>query len=420
VPVVTGIVVCYDYLWFTLHVDYNEHTVTGERYRPPIAAEASPTARIPFNRPAVTGAELDYISQAIQSGHLSGDGPFTARCQSWLKECTGSLKPYLTHSCTAALEMAALLIDLAPGDEVIMPSFTFPSTANAVVLRGATPVFVDIRPDTLNIDERLIEAAVTSRTRAIFVVHYAGIACEMDDILTIARRHGLFVVEDAAQGYLATYKGRPLGAIASLGTLSFHESKNIVAGEGGALLVNDPALIDRAAVIREKGTNRTAFFDGKADKYTWLDVGSSYLPSELVAAHLWAQLQQADAITAERKRLWNLYHALLAPLESKGLLQRPLTPPDCEGNAHIYYIIARSHGEREMVRQSLASQNINAPFHYVPLHSAPAGRRLGRTAGELPVTDDRSARLLRLPMWCGLSDAEVERVSRLLSKALER
>jgi dTDP-4-amino-4,6-dideoxygalactose transaminase len=381
--------------------------------------DADPTRQsIPFTRPPVTGLEIDYIVEAIRGGHLAGDGPFTRRCHDWLTGRTGARAAFLTHSCTAALEMAALLLDLGPGDEVVMPSFTFVSTANAVVLRGATPVFVDIRADTLNLDERLIEAALTPQTRAIFVVHYAGVACEMDAILALARAHGLAVVEDAAQGHLAGYKGRPLGTLGTLGTLSFHETKNLVAGEGGALLVNDARLVDRAAVIREKGTNRAAFLSGLVDKYTWTDIGSSFLPSELVAAHLWAQLQHAEAITAERRRLWRRYHEWFEPLEAAGLLQRPAIPAECEANGHIYYLVLQSQAERERVRLALAAAGISAPFHYVPLHSAPAGRRFGRTSGALPLTEALSARLLRLPLWHGLSDGEVERVSALVAAAL--
>jgi dTDP-4-amino-4,6-dideoxygalactose transaminase len=359
---------------------------------------------IKFNQPYMTGRELWLISQAHAKGHLSGDGDFTRECHRWLEARTGCAKALLTHSCTAALEMSALLLDLEPGDEVIMPSFTFVSTANAFVLRGAVPVFVDIRPDTLNIDESLIEAAVTPRTRAICVVHYAGVSCEMDEILAIAERHGLAVVEDAAQGIMSTYKGRPLGAIGALGALSFHETKNVISGEGGALLVNDPALVERAEIIREKGTNRSKFFRGQVDKYTWVDVGSSYLPSEILAAFLAAQLDEADAITARRIALWDRYHACAEPLESRGVLRRPIVPAHCTHNAHMYYVLLPSFERRTAFIEGLKQRGIGAVFHYVPLHSSPAGMRYGRSAGNLPITDSTSDGLVRLPLWAGLEE----------------
>ena len=360
--------------------------------------------KIPFNRPFMTGQEPAYIAQAHALGHLSGDGKFTKECHAWLEARTGAAKALLTHSCTAALEMAALLLDLEPGDEVIMPSFTFVSTANAFVLRGAVPVFVDIRPDTLNIDESLIEAAITPRTRAICVVHYAGVGCEMDEILAIAERHGLAVVEDAAQGIMSTYKGRELGAIGALGALSFHETKNIISGEGGALLVGDPALAERAEIIREKGTNRSKFFRGQVDKYTWVDVGSSYLPSEIIAAFLAAQLADADSITARRLALWDRYHAWAAALESEGRLRRPIVPAHCTHNAHMYYLLLRDLKDRTEFIAALKDEGIGSVFHYIPLHSSPAGLRYGRAAGELPVTDSVSDRLVRMPFWLGLED----------------
>jgi dTDP-4-amino-4,6-dideoxygalactose transaminase len=364
---------------------------------------------IRFNRPYMTGRELEYIKEAHACGHLAGDGVFTKRCHAWLEERIGSAKALLTHSCTAALEMAALLLNLEPGDEVIMPSFTFVSTANAFVLRGAVPVFVDIRPDTLNIDENLIEAAITPRTRAICVVHYAGVGCEMDAIMAIADRHGLAVVEDAAQGILSTYRGRPLGSFGRFGALSFHETKNVISGEGGALLVNDARDVERAEIVREKGTNRSRFFRGQVDKYTWVDAGSSYLPGELIAAFLAAQLEEAQSITARRMALWDNYHAWAQGLEADGLVRRPIIPEHCVHNAHMYYLLLASLDERTRFIDGLKRQGIGAVFHYIPLHTSPAGRRFGRTAGQLPVTDDISDRLVRMPLWVGLDD-KLERV----------
>ncbi|MGR0185080.1 dTDP-4-amino-4,6-dideoxygalactose transaminase [Azospirillum aestuarii] len=358
--------------------------------------------KIGFNRPKLAGNELEYIRQSLEQAHLSGDGAFTKRCHAWLEQRLGAPQALLTHSCTAALEMAALLTNVCPGDEVIMPSYTFVSTANAFVLRGAVPVFVDIRPDTLNIDERLIEAAITPRTRAICVVHYAGVACEMDAICAIAARHGLAVIEDAAQALMSAYRGRPLGTFGALSAFSFHETKNLISGEGGALVVNDPDLITRAEIIREKGTNRARFFRGEVNKYSWVDVGSSYLPSDILAAFLLAQFENAERLDEERHALWNAYHEALAPLEECGLLRRPLIPAECRHNAHLYYVLARTARERNALIAHLRTNGIQAPFHYVPLHTSPAGRRFSRAAGKLPVTIDLSARLLRLPMWYGL------------------
>jgi dTDP-4-amino-4,6-dideoxygalactose transaminase len=375
---------------------------------------------IPFNRPYVTGKEQAYIEQALKSHHLSGDGSFTRRCHEWLERRTGSARALLTHSCTSALDLAAILLDLKSGDEVIMPSFTFVSTANAFVLRGAIPVFVDIREDTLNLDERQIEAAITSRTRAIAPVHYAGVACEMDPIVAIAKRHGLRIVEDAAQGIMAGYKGTPLGAIGDLGSFSFHETKNIMSGEGGALLVNDPALSLRAEIVREKGTDRGRFFRGEVDKYTWQDVGSSLLPSELTAAFLWAQLEDAEHITSERLAIWDRYHALLAPLEQRGLLRRPVVPGHCTHNGHLYYVLLPRGTNRDTVLGKLREAKIGAVFHYVPLHSAPAGMRFGRSHGGLPHTTDLSERLVRLPFWIGLQEAQQERICETLGAILGR
>lgn len=369
---------------------------------------------IPFNKPFMTGRELWYIAQAHTNGHLSGDGQFTKQCHAWLEQRSGARRALLTHSCTAALEMAALLAELQPGDEVIMPSYTFVSTANAFVMRGAVPVFVDIRPDTLNLDETKIEAAITARTRAIVPVHYAGVACEMDTIMDIARRHGLIVIEDAAQAIMSTYKGRPLGSIGHLGAYSFHETKNIIAGEGGALLVNDPQLAARAEIIREKGTNRSQFFRGQVDKYTWVDIGSSYLPGEVIAAFLWAQMEDAESITARRLALWDHYHAALAPLESAGRLRRPVVPPDCTHNAHMYYILLDSLAQRTQVLADMKRQGVNCVFHYVPLHSAPYGVQHSRQHGDMRHTDQLSERLLRLPLWVGLEQQQARVVSALL------
>lgn len=359
---------------------------------------------IPFNKPYMTGKELFYIAEAHFNGKLAGDGPFTKRCHDWLEARTGSEKSLLTHSCTAALEMAAILLDIQPGDEVIMPSYTFVSTANAFVSRGGVPVFVDIRPDTLNIDETLIEAAITPRTRAVVPVHYAGVACEMDTIMDIARRHKLMVVEDAAQGIMSSYKGRPLGSIGHLGCLSFHETKNIISGEGGALLINDVSLTHRAEIIREKGTNRSEFFRGQVDKYTWCDVGSSYLPGELIAAFLWAQMEAADEITHRRLALWNTYHQAFASLEHEGLVRRPIVPHGCSHNAHMYYLLLSDLATRSAFIDHMRQKEIATVFHYVPLHSSPAGERFGRAHGDLSVTLDLADRLVRLPLWVGLEE----------------
>lgn len=374
--------------------------------------------KIPFNKPYMTGRELSYIAQAHANHHLSGDGPFTKRCHAWLETATGAHKALLTHSCTAALEMSALLLDLGPGDEVIMPSFTFVSTANAVALRGAIPVFVDIRADTLNIDETLVEAAITPRTKAICVVHYAGVACEMDAILDIASRHGLAVVEDAAQGIYSTYKGRPLGTIGDLGCLSFHETKNIISGEGGALLLRDARLAERAEIIREKGTNRSKFFRGQVDKYTWVDVGSSYLPSELIAAFLAAQIEEGDSITVRRMAIWDRYHAWAAPYEAEGLLRRPHVPAHCKHNAHMYYLVLPDLAARTRFIESMREAGITTVFHYIPLHSAPAGLRLGRTGSDMTVTEATSECLVRMPLWVGL-EAHLDEVMEAADRALQ-
>lgn len=366
----------------------------------------------------MTGRELEFIRKAHENLHLSGDGPFTKLCHEWLKANMGTSHALLTHSCTAALEMSGMLCDIGPGDEVIMPSFTFVSTANAFAIRGGVPVFVDIRPDTLNIDESKIEAAITPRTKAIVAVHYAGVGCEMDEIKAIASRHGLLVIEDAAQGVMATYKGRQLGSIGQLGAVSFHETKNVISGEGGALLINDPSLALRAEIIREKGTNRCQFFRGEVDKYTWVDIGSSYLPSEIVAAFLAAQLEEAESLTARRVAVWKMYHEALAPMESAGQLRRPIVPAYCTHNGHMYYILLGSNTIRARVMEAMKSAGVSTVFHYIPLHSSPAGMKYARTHGELSHTDDLSARLLRLPLWTGMGEAEVSYVTKQLKAAL--
>ena len=370
---------------------------------------------IPFNKPYFGGKELWNIAQAHAKGQMAGDGSFTKQCQTWLEQRTGTHKALLTHSCTAALEMAAILADLQPGDEVIMPSYTFVSTANAFVLRGAVPVFVDIRPDTLNLDERKIEAAITPRTRAIAPVHYAGVGCDMDAIMAIAEQHGLVVIEDAAQGVLASYRERPLGAIGHLGAYSFHETKNIISGEGGALLINDPALIERAEIIREKGTNRSQFFRGEVDKYTWVDIGSSYLPGEIVSAFLCAQMEEADAITERRLALWERYHAGFEMLETSGRVRRPVIPKQCRHNAHMYYLLLRDLDDRTAFIDGMKSKGVHCVFHYVPLHSAAYGMRVGRVGADLAVTTDLAERLVRLPLWIGV-ESELDRV---ISAAVE-
>lgn len=373
---------------------------------------------IPFNKPYMTGKELYYIAEAKFGNMLAGDGPFTKRCHHWIEQKTGCSKALLTHSCTAALEMSALLLDIQPGDEVIMPSYTFVSTANAFVLRGGVPVFVDIREDTLNLDERLIEAAITPRTKAIVPVHYAGVACEMDTILDIAQRHGLCVVEDAAQGVMATYKGKALGSLGDLGAYSFHETKNVISGEGGSLLVNDPMLAVRAEIIREKGTDRSRFFRGEIDKYTWQEMGSSFLPGELIAAFLWAQLEEAESITHKRLEHWQQYHDALAGLEADCRLRRPIIPSECTHNAHMYYVLLPEIIDRQRVIDILKAANIWPVFHYVPLHGSPAGRRYGRITGAMTHTDDLSARLLRLPLWVEMQSQDIGRVVDVLESAI--
>lgn len=365
---------------------------------------------IPFNKPAHVGKEVDYLRQAILNNKLCGDGPFTQKCHQWFEKTFNTPKALLTTSCTHALEMSAILANIQPGDEVISPSFTFVSTVNAFVLRGAKIVFVDIRKDTMNIDETLIEAAITPRTKAIVVVHYAGVACEMDTIMDVAKRHGLIVVEDAAQGVMSTYKGRYLGTISDMGCYSFHETKNYTMGEGGALLINDPALIQRAEIIREKGTNRSRFFRGQVDKYTWVDLGSSYLPSELNAAYLYAQLEEAQTINTNRLRTWNTYHEAFQDLADAHKIELPFIPEACVHNAHMYYIKCKDLDERTRLINFLKDAGIHAVFHYIPLHSADAGLKFGVFHGQDNVTTIESERLLRLPLYYGMNDDDIEHV----------
>lgn len=365
---------------------------------------------ISFNVPPHFGTEENYISQAIASHKICGDGEFTKNCSAWLEQKTGSSKALLTTSCTHALEMAAILADIKPGDEVIMPSYTFVSTADAFVLRGATIVFVDIRPDTMNIDETLIEDAITPKTKAIAPVHYAGVGCEMDAIMDIAKRHNLAVIEDDAQGIMSTYKGQALGTFGTFGCLSFHETKNFSMGEGGALLINDENYIERAEIIREKGTNRSKFFRGQIDKYTWVDFGSSYLPSELNAAYLYAQLEAANEITADRLASWNRYYERLKPLADKGAIELPFIPEHCTQNGHMFYIKVKDLEERTKFIAYLKDNGIGAVFHYIPLHSAPAGTRYGRFHGEDKFTTKESERLVRLPMYYELTESDIEKV----------
>lgn len=367
---------------------------------------------IPFNRPPFTGKETEYIAQAIAAGKICGDGAFTKKCNAWIEAQTKAKKALLTTSCTHALEMAALLCDIKSGDEVIMPSYTFVSTADAFVQRGATVVFVDIRKDTMNIDEKLIESAVTEKTRAVVPVHYAGVSCEMDEINRVAHKYGLRVVEDAAQGVMSTYKGKSLGTLGDYGCYSFHETKNYSMGEGGAILVNtDTADIERAEIMREKGTDRSRFFRGQVDKYTWVDYGSSYLPSDMNAAYLYAQLELAEHINQSRLALWNRYYAGLKPLAERGCIELPVIPDGCGHNAHMFYIKAQDLPERSKLISFLKERGIGSAFHYIPLHSSPAGKRFGRFAGDDVNTTVESERLLRLPMYYGLTDEQVDTVT---------
>jgi dTDP-4-amino-4,6-dideoxygalactose transaminase len=373
---------------------------------------------VPFNRPYATGAEFDYIREAIENAHVSGNGPFSRRCTDHLERDLAVERVFLTHSCTGALEMAVLLADIADGDEVIMPSFAFPSLPNAVALRGGIPVFVDIRADTLNLDESLVEDAITDRTRALAPIDYAGVGCEVEAFSSIARAHGLVVIEDAAQGYGASYRGRALGTHADVACLSFHETKNVMCGEGGALLVNRSDWVERAEIIQEKGTDRSKFFRGEVDKYTWVDLGSSFLMSDIGAAFLWAQLEQAHEITAKRMAIWDAYHERLTDLENEGRLRRPIVPDHCGHNAHIYYVLLERGCDRASLIRRLADAGVKAVSHYVPLHSSPAGVRHGRAHGSLEVTEDVDARLLRLPLWVGMSEADAAYVSEALTSSL--
>ena len=367
---------------------------------------------IDFNVPPYVGTEMKYVEEAVAKNHkICGDGPFTHQCNEWLEKKTGTAKALLTTSCTHATELAALLSDIKEGDEIIMPSYTFVSTADAFVLRGAVPVFVDIRPDTMNIDEEKIEAAITEKTKAIVPVHYAGVSCEMDKIMDLAERFHLVVIEDAAQGIMSTYKGKALGTIGDFGCFSFHETKNYSMGEGGALLIRDAANVERAEIIREKGTNRAKCFRGQIDKYTWVDAGSSYLPGDINAAYLMAQLDKADEIFEDRMRSWNLYYELLKPLEDKGRIKLPTIPSGCEHNAHMFYIKAKDLEERTALIRFLKENEIQAVFHYIPLHSAPAGVRFGRFHGEDVYTTKESERLTRLPLFYGLKEEQVRYIS---------
>jgi dTDP-4-amino-4,6-dideoxygalactose transaminase len=365
---------------------------------------------IPFNRPYVAGPELGYLREAIDNVHLSGAGPFSARCSERLEREIGSRRTLLTPSCTAALEMAVILAGIEAGDEVIMPSFTFVSSANAVVLRGGVPVFVDVRADTLNLDEARLQEALSPRTRAVVPTHYGGVGAAMDEICAFAQAHGLLVVEDAAQAYLASYKGRPLGGIGDLGALSFHETKNVMCGEGGALLVNDERWVERAEIVHEKGTDRRKFFRGQVDKYSWVDIGSSYPLSDVNAAILWAQLESGDEILAKRLEIWNAYHEALGELEQRELSRRPIVPSDCSHNAHVYYLLLGESVDRDRLIEDLDEAGVQAVFHYVPLHTSVGGRRYGRVAGDMTVTDDAGARLVRLPLWTAMSAGEIARV----------
>jgi len=377
---------------------------------------------IPFNKPLISGNELNYISEAvIENNWLAGDGDFTRKSQQWLENNLRCPKTLLTHSCTAALEMCAILCEIRPGDEIIMPSYTFVSTANAFVLRGGVPVFVDIRPDNLNIDEKLIEDAITEKTKAIVAVHYAGVACEMDTIMNIAKKHNLIVIEDAAQALLSTYKNRYLGTIGDLGTISFHETKNIISGEGGALLINNKNFIERSEIIREKGTNRKKFFRGEIDKYTWVDIGSSYLPSELTAAFLYAQLEYADKIISRRCDLYLLYYQLLKPMEDSGIIR--IAKKDSAyltNNGHLFYILVKDIEERARLIDCLKKSGIEVAFHYVPLHTSPAGRKYGRTAGKLSNTEELSERVLRLPLYYDIIEDQVHSVVHEIQKFYKR
>ena len=374
---------------------------------------------LPFNRPYLTGREFSNMNQAVENLHLSGGGPFTRMCHDWLKQHLGVRHALLTHSCTAALEMAALLLELQPGDEIVMPSFTFVSTASAFALRGARPVFVDVRADTLNLDERAVEPALTDRTRAIVAVHYAGVPCDMDALASIAAHCRIPLVEDAAQALGSTYHGRPAGSLGDIAALSFHETKNVISGEGGALLLDADRFAERAEIIWEKGTDRSRFLRGQVDKYTWVDLGSSFLPGELIAAFLHAQMLEAHEITRRRREVWGWYFERCADLEQRGRLRRPIVPAGCEHNAHMFYVLVRDLDTRTRLIAALNSDGVNAVFHYVPLHSSPAGRRFGRTSGSLSHTVSVSDRLVRLPLWIGMEQDDVDRVAAVIERTLE-
>ncbi|HEV8620728.1 MAG TPA: dTDP-4-amino-4,6-dideoxygalactose transaminase [Nitrospiraceae bacterium] len=399
---------------------YSGDVKVANRIDVPSGERPETVNRIPFNKPFIVGKELYYIAQAVTFGNLAGDGYFTQNCCRILQEQFGIHKVLMTPSCTGALEIAAILCDLGPGDEVILPSFTFVSTANAFVRLGAKPVFVDIRPDTLNLDENLIEDAITPNTKAIFPVHYAGVGCEMDRIMTIARKHNLRVVEDAAQGVNAFYDGRVLGSIGDLGTYSFHETKNYICGEGGALCINSPDMVERAEIIRDKGTNRSQFFRGQVDKYTWVDVGSSYVPSEICSAFLCAQLEMMDAISERRRKIYQFYRHHLKPLETEGLLRLPHRPEDCDSNYHLFYVLLPDMQTRNDLIAFLNWNGIDAIFHYVPLHSSPMGQKLGYKEGDLPFTEELSGRLVRLPLYYEITEEEQNRVVQKLTYFLEK
>lgn len=378
-----------------------------------------PTDTIPFHKPHSTGKELAYIAEALANAYLAGGGPIMQRCQAWLQRQTGCALALLTHSCTAALEMAALLLEIQPNDEIILPSYTFVSTASAFVMRGGVPVFIDIRSDTLNIDETLIESAITPRTRAIVVVHYAGVSCHMDPILKVAKQYGLAVVEDAAHGIMASYQGKPLGCIGDLGSYSFHATKNIISGEGGCLLINDPCLSEKAEIIREKGTNRMQFLRGEVDKYTWQMLGSSFLPGELTAAFLWAQLEEAQSITQQRINCWEYYQENLQSLENQGLLHRPTIPPDCRHNAHLYYLLLAPEINKQQVINTCRQHGIELSSHYIPLHYSPAGKKYGKVHGQLKITESIAQRLIRLPLWVGLKKSQQQHIINILNRSLK-
>ncbi len=369
---------------------------------------------IPFNKPYCSIMGIEYIIDSISCGKISGDGKYTQLCNKWFRKKIDR-KVLITHSCTASLEMMALLANIKPGDEVILPSFTFVSTANAIILRGATPVFIDIKPTTCNMDENLIEQAISSKTRGIFVVHYAGVGCDMDEIIKIARKYNLYVMEDAAQGFGAFYKGKPLGTIGDLGSLSFHETKNIISGEGGCLILNNPNFVERAEIIREKGTNRSKFFRGEIDKYTWVDIGSSYLPSDMICAYLYSQLEESDKILKHRIKLWNQYNDFFEIYERKGYIKRPYIPEYCKHNAHIYYIFFENLNKRSLFIDYLKKNDIHSVFHYVPLHSSPAGKKYGKIASKMNITNKVSETLVRLPLFYQLDD-EMEKIFDVIEK----